>query len=314
MKSTLRLLIPRLRMSQQKDTAVSVAARREMARLLENGKEASARIRVENIIHTDITVELLEILELYCELLLARANLLDANPPDHKAGAEPYIDPGLEEATASLIYAAPRMPRDVKEMAVVRGLLVERWGKEFAKRAQDNTDGLVPDRVAKKLRVEPPSQELVTLYLKEIARTYRVPWPKEDYEEQEAVEELQGEVDNEDRDDDGEGGGGKEAPLLAETPKKKADLGRPFEREELSRATPPRDIGDGAKSPVSVAPPAARIDNPSPKVKIPGEDGKKAEVEPTVKKAQPAPAKKDVVEGKIPDVDELAKRFAALKK
>lgn len=296
-------------MSQQKDTSVSVAARREMARLLDTGKEQSARIRVENIIHTDITVELMEILELYCELLLARANLLDATPPDTKVGAEPYIDHGLEEASASLIYAAPRMPRDVKEMALVRALLVERWGKDFAKRAQDNLDSLVPDRVVKKLRVEPPSQELVSLYLKEIARTYRVPWPKEDYEEQEAVDELQEEVDDEDKAEDG---GGKEVPLATGTPKKKADLGRPFEREELDRATPPRDIGP--QSPVSIAPPAARIDNPSPKVRIPGDDRRTAEVKPVAKKVQSTAAKKTVVEGKIPDVDELAKRFAALKK
>src|SRR5438034_1221441 len=57
LKSTLRLLIPRLRMAQKKDTAVSIAARREMATLLEQSREASARIRVENIIQTDIRVE-----------------------------------------------------------------------------------------------------------------------------------------------------------------------------------------------------------------------------------------------------------------
>jgi vacuolar protein sorting-associated protein IST1 len=48
-----------------------------LAQLLETGKEQSARIRVENIIREDLNVELLEILELYCELLLARIGLLE---------------------------------------------------------------------------------------------------------------------------------------------------------------------------------------------------------------------------------------------
>lgn len=301
-------------MSQKKDTAVSVAARREMAQLLETGREASARIRVENIIATDITVELMEILELYCELLLARANLLDATPPDTKGGGG-YIDPGLEEATASIIYAAPRLPRDVKELAIVRALLAERWGKEFALKAQENRDDIVPERVVKKLRVQPPSQELVTLYLKEIARTYGVLWPKEDYEQDREIERLKDEVDEEDEDAD-EGGEGDEGgdKAVKTSKKKKVDLGRPFEREELSRATPPRKIGPGgAKSPVSVAPPAPRSDNLSPKVKIPGA-GDEKEVERRRSTGLGTAKVKDVVGGKIPDVDELAKRFAALKK
>jgi vacuolar protein sorting-associated protein IST1 len=78
LKVALKLSISRLRMAQQKETALSKVARREMAQLLEVGKEESARIRVENIIRQDISVELMEILELYCELLLARIGLMEA--------------------------------------------------------------------------------------------------------------------------------------------------------------------------------------------------------------------------------------------
>ena len=62
---------------QQKQTALAKQARRDLAQLLEQGKEESAKIRVENIIREDIFVEMLEILELYCELLLARFGLLE---------------------------------------------------------------------------------------------------------------------------------------------------------------------------------------------------------------------------------------------
>src|SRR4051794_15556573 len=132
-------------MAQKKDTAVSVASRREMAELLASSREASARIRVENIIQTDICVELMEILELYAELLLARAGLLDARDKAVKDGTLDAngvedLESGLEEAAASIIYAAPRLPREVRELGVVRALLVERFGKEFAIRAQENRD------------------------------------------------------------------------------------------------------------------------------------------------------------------------------
>ena len=311
-------------MAQKKDTAVSVASRREMATLLESSREASARIRVENIIQTDICVELMEILELYAELLLARAGLLDARDKAVREGTLVLgkgDDPseGLEEAAASIIYAAPRLPREVRELGVVRGLLVERFGKEFAIRAQENRDDIVPKRVTEKLKVEPPKEALVTAYLTEIARTYGVDWPRRREGEEEEMRGLGREVDDEDvnnhdDDDDGEGGGGKEMPIAidtgsqAQTPakKNKVDLGQAFDREQLSRATPPRNIGPaGAKSPVSVAPPGPTSDNLSPKVKLP--DGKAA--------APPKPhQQKNVVGGAVPTVDDLAKRFSALKR
>ncbi|KAI9878667.1 MAG: hypothetical protein M1830_000283 [Pleopsidium flavum] len=292
-KVQLKLSISRLRMVEQKDAAIAKQQRRAMAQLLEQGKEESARIRVENIIRSDISTELLEILELYCELLLARIGLLEAKE----------CDPGLEEAVKSIIYAAPRT--EIKELQQARQLLVEKFGKDFALAAMENSDGKVAERVVKKLRVEPPDQELVTLYLREIARTYGVPWPNRE-------EITDGEVG--DSEDDNPGGG-----------QALKNLEQPLSTEELSRATPPRDLGP--KSPVSVAPPSPSTDNISPRVRLPAPpslkpnakmSGLKQQALSTESKRQDAngitKGKKDVVGGMIPDVDELAKRFAALKK
>lgn len=259
-----------------------------MADLLKESREASARIRVENIIHTDITVELMEILELYAELLLARAGLLDVRDKNIKEGL-PQDDTGLEEAAASIIYAAPRLPRDVRELGIIRNMLVERFGKEFAAKANENADNCVPARVVNKLKVDPPSEKLVQAYLEEIATAYKVDWPKKE----DALEQMRTEVDDED--DDGQGGS-KEAPLLAETPKK-------LDFSGLEAASPPSAIGP--KSPVSIAPPKATTDNPSPKVNLPGGD----KVDKTPSKA----AAKNVL-GAPPTVDDLAKRFSALKR
>jgi len=73
----LKMSVNRLRLMQQKQSALAKQARRELAKLLDEGKEESAKIRVENIIREDLFVEMLEILELYCELLLARFGLLE---------------------------------------------------------------------------------------------------------------------------------------------------------------------------------------------------------------------------------------------
>lgn len=282
-------------MVQQKDEAVSKQQRRAMAQLLEAGKIESARIRVENIIRSDITTELHEILELYCELLLARTGLMEAQA----------CDPGLEEAVKSLIYAAPRT--DIKELGQARALLVEKYGKEFALQAMENSDERVSEKVLKKLAVTPPSQELVNGYLEEIARTYGVDWPKRPKEELGEPPEY--------IDDDDENPSGGQAQKNLEAPLEAGGVGekRADDREALSKATPPKNFGP--QSPLRVNPPSPSTDNLHPRVKG------TLDLKPTKKMqtlSEVAPKKgiesKGPVGGMIPDVDELTKRFAALKK
>ena len=299
-KVQLKLGISRLRMVQQKDTALAKQARREMAQLLEAGKEQSARIRVENIIRSDMNTELLEILELYCELLIARAGLLEAKE----------CDPGLEEAVKSIIFAAPKI-EGVKELSTVRQLLAEKYGKEFTLCAVENSDEKVSQRVLDRLKVEPPQIELVEAYLSTIADAYGVDWPPGTKARREAeraaAEQAEDEEDDAAGDDDEPSGGQKvravEAPLM---------------NDELAKATPPRNMAP--KSPVSVMPPSPSTDNVRPKVNLPAppelkpskkmvDASKPAEVNGAKKVEGGGPG------GKIPNVDEdLWKRFAQLKR
>jgi len=161
-----RLGVQRLRTLQEKKHAQAKASRRDIAFLLEKGKLETARIKVENIINEDIYVELLELLELYSELLISRFALLDQNV------REP--DPGVAEGVASIIFAAPRT--DLKELHVLRDLLMHKFGRDFATNIMENRDRCVPTRVTNKLVVETPSNELVDAYLREIAKGYGVPW------------------------------------------------------------------------------------------------------------------------------------------
>ncbi|KAI0432594.1 regulator of Vps4 activity in the MVB pathway-domain-containing protein [Xylaria sp. FL1042] len=293
LKVQLKLSIARLRMVQQRDEAMGKTQRRAMAQLLEVGKVESARIRTENIIRSDINTELHEILELYCELLLARAALLES----------PTCDPGLEEAVKSIIYAAPRT--EIKELQQVRALLGERFGKEFVIAAMENSDGAVSEKVVKKLSVTPPKPELVQGYLEEIAKAYGVDWPKGTKELGQPPELIDEELNN-NAPDDGPGGDQANKVSSADLP---ADSKAAQEREDLSRATPPRTFG--SSNPLQVNPSSPSTENPRPKVTL-----NSMELKPSRKLANPTVAKPRE-EGKdtgIPDVNELAARFAALKR
>ncbi|KAM6533668.1 Vacuolar protein sorting-associated protein ist1 [Fusarium falciforme] len=285
LKVQLKLTIARLRMVQQRDEQLGKTQRRAMAQLLEAGKIDSARIRVENIIRSDITSELHEMLELYCELLLARAGLMEGHT----------VDPGLEEAIQSLIYAAPKT--EIKELGTVRTLLAEKYGKEYVMSATENTEGKVNEKVVKKLSVTPPREELVVGYLEEIAKAYGVDWPKR--ETVSPPPELLDDDDDEAADDEDKPSGGQkqkilEAPLAAEP--KDPVLNTPVKK--LS--------GGGPTSPLTVTPPRMTTDNVHPKVTLGS-----VELKPS-KKADAAPRKEP--EGSIPDIGDLERRFAALKK
>lgn len=279
-------------MVQKRDEALAKNQRRVMAQLLEVGKVDSAIIRVENIIRSDIITELHEILELYCELLLARAGLLDA----------PTCDPGLEEAIKSIIYAAPKT--EIKELHTVRALLAEKFGKDFVLQAMENTGGKVSEKVVKKLSVTPPKPELVTGYLEEIAKAYGVNWPRK------PQQDLGDPPDFMDDDDENPSGGqaqkNAEAPLLSDPDGTEVEA-----RAELTKATPPKSFGP--TSPLRVTPPSPSTDNIHPKVTLNSLELKPAKKTPPVVAAKKAPAGKGGIADGIPGVDELAKRFANLK-
>ncbi|KAG0343716.1 hypothetical protein BG004_005053 [Podila humilis] len=164
-KVQLKLSVNRLQMLQSKKNMLAQQQRKEIARLLEIGKEESARIRVEHIIREDFSTEALEIIELYCELLLARFGLLEQLKT---------CDPAILEAVNTIIYAAPRS--EVKELLLVRDQLAAKFGRDFITIAMENKDDSVNPRIIQKLKVQTPDPYLVNRYLEEIAKTFKVAW------------------------------------------------------------------------------------------------------------------------------------------
>ncbi|KAF3522256.1 hypothetical protein F2Q69_00047685, partial [Brassica cretica] len=77
-KMLLKLLIPRIKLIQNRREAKIKQMRREIAKLLETGQEATTRIRVENIIREEKMIAAQEILELFCELIAVGLPIIEA--------------------------------------------------------------------------------------------------------------------------------------------------------------------------------------------------------------------------------------------
>jgi vacuolar protein sorting-associated protein IST1 len=181
--TNLRLAINRLKLLEKKKTEMAVKARREIADYLIAGKEDRARIRVEHIIREDYIVEAMELIEMYCDLLLARMGLIQSTKE---------MDEGLEEPISSIIWATPRLQSEVQELVVVSEQLALKYGREFAQSCRANALQIVNEKLIHKLNVQAPPRRLVERYMVEIAKTYNVAYtpPPDDGSEADAVDLL----------------------------------------------------------------------------------------------------------------------------
>uniref|UniRef100_A0A0B7B500 IST1 homolog n=1 Tax=Arion vulgaris TaxID=1028688 RepID=A0A0B7B500_9EUPU len=129
LKTNLRLIINRLKLLEKKKTEMALKSRKEIADYISAAKDDRARIRVEHIIREDYLVEAMELLEMYCDLLLARFGLIQT---------QKELDPGLEEAIATIIWATPRLQADVQELKAVTEEFTVKYSKEFAQACRGN--------------------------------------------------------------------------------------------------------------------------------------------------------------------------------
>lgn len=76
LKTNLRLAIQRLKLLEKKKTEIAQKTRKEIADYIAAGKAERAKIRVEYIIREDYMVEALELIEMYCDIMLSRFGLI----------------------------------------------------------------------------------------------------------------------------------------------------------------------------------------------------------------------------------------------
>ncbi|XP_052810515.1 IST1 homolog [Mya arenaria] len=213
LKTNLRLTINRLKLLEKKKTEIGQKARKEIADYISSAKDDRARIRVEHIIREDYIVEAMELLEMYCDLLLARFGLVQT---------QKELDPGLEEAISSLIWAAPRLQTDVPEMKTIADQLTIKYGKEFGQACRTNALNNVSEKVMHKLGVQAPPKILIERYMIEIAKSYNVPFEADptvmSQDEIFAAENLLIDLDENRKPGGGAGGGGGGTGILQPYP------------------------------------------------------------------------------------------------
>lgn len=176
LKTNLRLSMERLKLLEKKKTELAQKSRKEIADFIQMGlwfsvlsffslkvlfffhlgKVERAKIRVEHIIREDYLVTAMEIVEMFCDLLLARFGMIE----DMKV-----LDSGLEESIASLIWVAPRLQTDVKELKVVADIFAYKYGKPFAQACRENSLKNVSNKLMLNMGVTAPPKILVEQYL-----------------------------------------------------------------------------------------------------------------------------------------------------
>nr|XP_029122334.1 IST1 homolog isoform X1 [Elaeis guineensis] len=166
-KTCLNLAISRIKLLHNKRELQLKNMRREIFQYLQTGQEAIARIRVEHVIREQNILAAYEIIELFCEFVLARVPILETqrNCPSE-----------LQEAVASIIFASPRCS-DLPELMQVRNLFAAKYGKEFVSAASElRPDSSVNRTIIEKLSVRAPPADLKLKVLKAIAQEYNLEW------------------------------------------------------------------------------------------------------------------------------------------
>ncbi|KAG6516235.1 IST1-like protein isoform X2 [Zingiber officinale] len=161
LKPILALALARLSVLRSHHQLRTGQARDQVAHLLQLGHLDRALLRAEQVIKEQSTVEAFEILSHYCHLLTERIGLLQ----EHKECPEE-----LREATSSLIFASSRCAVELPELAKVRAIFSNKYGKEFASAAVELRNRCrVNPEVIQKLSTRSPSLEVRQRTTKEIA-------------------------------------------------------------------------------------------------------------------------------------------------
>lgn len=173
-KTSLKLASSRIKLLKNKREAQVKQLKRELAQLLDAGQERTARIRVEHVVREEKTMAAYELIEIYCELIVARLPIIESqkNCP---------ID--LKEAISSVIFASPRCA-DVPELMDIRKHLTAKYGKEFVSAAVElRPDCGVSRLLVEKLSSKSPDGPTKIKILTAIAEEHNIKWDPMSFEE-----------------------------------------------------------------------------------------------------------------------------------
>ncbi|XP_017095312.2 IST1 homolog isoform X4 [Drosophila bipectinata] len=206
LKTNLRLSLNRLKLLEKKKAELTQKSRKEIADYLSAGKIERARIRVEHIIREDYLVEAMEMVEMYCDLLLARFGLITQMKE---------LDVGIAEPVASLVWVCPRLQSDISELKIISDIFVAKYGQQFGENNRNATgDHQVSEKLMHKLTLQAPPKLLVENYLIAIAKNYNIEYEPDPQVMQEEDPNPPYLIDLSDRNNLSGGGGGAPPPQM----------------------------------------------------------------------------------------------------
>ncbi|VFQ63006.1 unnamed protein product, partial [Cuscuta campestris] len=171
-KTSLKLASSRLKLLKNKKEVQVKQMRRELGQLLESGHDQTARIRVEHVVREEKMMAAYDLLEIYCELIVARLPIIESqkNCP---------ID--LKEAIASVVFASPRCG-DIPELADAQKHFTGKYGKEFITAAVElRPDCGVSRLLIEKLSAKAPDGEAKLKILTAIAEEQGIKWDPDSF-------------------------------------------------------------------------------------------------------------------------------------
>ncbi|CCW60481.1 unnamed protein product [Phytomonas sp. EM1] len=175
-KANLRMAITRINIQKNKLVNSIKVQRRGIAELLAIDKYDSARINVEACIRDDLSIEGMEVLSLFLNLLSHRVQLI-AECKTGKSGdsksSHPLAFPlELKEAISSVVWASARLADRVPELNAVRKAFESKFGKGLIEISVNNTEFSVNPKLMERLGTVMPSNESCITYLSNIAKEF----------------------------------------------------------------------------------------------------------------------------------------------
>ncbi|KAM0837084.1 hypothetical protein ACQ4PT_061895 [Festuca glaucescens] len=166
LKSLLGLATKRITVVRAHRQVRLAQARGDVEQLLRLGHPDRALLRAEQVLREQDALDVLDMLESYCNLIAERAALVNAHRecPDE-----------LREAAAGLVYAAARLG-DLPELQEVRALLAAKFGRGFVAAAAELRSGCgINTKVVQKLSTKQPGLESRQMVLLEIGAEKEIP-------------------------------------------------------------------------------------------------------------------------------------------
>ncbi|XP_037435731.1 uncharacterized protein LOC119302790 [Triticum dicoccoides] len=173
-KTEARMAAARMKLLRNRREAQVRKMRGDVAALLRDGREDTARIRVEHVIREQNTMAANEIIELFCELIVTRLPII---------AKQKECPADLKEGICSLIFAAPRCS-ELPELTRMRDLFEKKYGKDFVAAAVDlRPNAGVNNLLIEKLSANKPSGQTKLKVLKDIAKEHQIDWDPSEAEQ-----------------------------------------------------------------------------------------------------------------------------------